>query len=104
VRWGRVSGDGALASKVRGASEEGTAGLSCPIILGNGQQSKPVNAYERISLGDTDNCANSVGFWGLVPLLPPLRPLSVLKVGYVGKACEKGYLENPGLHAVLTTC
>ena len=25
-------------------------------------------------------------------------------VGYIQKALEKGYLEHPGLHAVLTTC
>ena len=25
-------------------------------------------------------------------------------MGYIQKALEKGYLEHPGLHAVLTTC
>ena len=25
-------------------------------------------------------------------------------MGYIWKALEKGYLEHPGLHAVLTTC
>ena len=25
-------------------------------------------------------------------------------MGYIRKALEKGYLEHPGLHAVLTTC
>ena len=61
----------------------------------------------QISLGDVQNCANTVGFRGLVPVFPHLCPLSVPEVGYVGyirKALEKGYLEHRGLHAVLTTC
>ena len=45
---------------------------------------------QATSLGDTDNCANSVGFWVSVPLLPPLCPLSVLEVGVCGV-----YLECP---------
>ena len=58
-------------------------------------------------LGAVEFCAGSVGFWGSMPLLPHLCPLSVPEVGYVGyirKALEKGYLEHPGLHAVLTIC
>ena len=52
-----------------------------------------------ISLDDVENCANSVGFRGSLPLLPHLCPLSVPEVGYVGyvrKALEKGYSEHPG--------
>ena len=43
--------------------------------------------------------ANSVGFQGLVPLLPHFCHLSVPEVGvcgYIRKALEKGYLEHPG--------
>ena len=42
-----------------------------------------------------------------MPLLPHFCPLSVPEVGYVGymcKAFEKGYLEHPGLHAILAIC
>ena len=39
---------------------------------------------ECISLGDVDNCTNSVGFRGSLPLLPHLCPLSVPEVGVCG--------------------
>ena len=53
-----------------------------------------------------------------MPLLPHLCPLGLLThlcplgvprggggyVGYIRKVLEMGYLEHPGLHALLTTC
>ena len=59
----------------------------------------PVRTTVHISLGDMHNCAQSVSFQGLVPLLPDFCQLSVLEVGvcgYIRKALEKGYLEHPG--------
>ena len=43
-----------------------------------------IGCVSHISLGDVQNCANSVGFWGLVPLSPHLCPLSVPEVGVWG--------------------
>ena len=54
---------------------------------------------EHISLGDGEDCANSVGFRWLSSLLCYLCPMCVPKGGYVGyirKALEKGYLEPRG--------
>ena len=65
---------------------------------------------EEISLRVGGDRANSVGFRWSLSLLPYLCPMCVLRgggggyVGYIRKALEKGYLEHPGLHAVLTTC
>ena len=59
-----------------------------------------------ISLGDGEDCANSVGFQWSSALWRYLCPMCVPLGGYVGyirKALEKGYLEHLGLHAVLTT-
>ena len=64
----------------------------------------------HISLWDNNITANTERFQGLVPLLPRFCPLSVPNgggggyVGYIWKALQKGYLEHPGLYAVLTTC
>ena len=54
----------------------------------------------HISLGDVgvENCANSVGFWGSLPLLPHLCPLSVPEVGVCGVYSEsphKGLFGTP---------
>ena len=46
-----------------------------------------------ISLGDVTDCANSVGFQGLVPLLPDFCQV-FRRWGYVGHI-RKGYLEHP---------
>ena len=43
---------------------------------------------EPMSLGDVENCANSLGFRGLVPLLPHLCPLSVPEVVVCGVYSE----------------
>ena len=54
---------------------------------------------QRISLGDGTECANSVGFRGVVIIVPDLCPLCVPwgggYMGYIRKALEKGYLEHP---------
>ena len=42
----------------------------------------------RISLGAYNICANFVRFWGSVPLLPHLCPLSVPEVGVCGVYSE----------------
>ena len=66
-----------------------------------------LNRSFTISLRIIADCANFVRFRGLQPLLPHVCPVSVRlggNVGYIQKAFEKGYLEPPGLHAVLTIC
>ena len=60
-------------------------------LLGGVWHSPTPSGYtERcaISLGDIRKCANSVGFWGLVPLFPHFCPLSVPEVGVCGVYSE----------------
>ena len=54
--------------------------------------------WPEIPLGVTDNCANSVAFWGSVPVLPHLCPLSVPEVQVCGV-----YLESHEEHHILST-
>ena len=61
-----------------------------PPPSGNHQwlHSLPRSEGQRICLGDVADCANLVGFQGLVPLLPHFCQLSVLEVGVCGVYSE----------------
>ena len=60
----------------------------------------------QISLRVGCDYANMVSFRGVGAIVASFVPTEcrVGYVGYIQKALEKGYLEHPGLHAVLTIC
>ena len=60
--------------------------------------------YIYISLMVSKIYANTERFQGSVPLFVLTECPVGGYVGYIRKALEKGYLEHPGLHAVLTKC